>query len=182
MGSLGSLEAPEAPEGATESHKWVTKEPRRRMESHGELRKGGTVSRRRTERHEEPRRSMGSHTGPRRAKESHIGTWRTTENQREARRDRRATERHGRATEGHGELKRATERHVEPRRDKESHGESQRATWSHRRENERETYTEPYARSGKSLPLRLSALAVKSNSLPCGHAASSSGLLGVREA
>ena len=85
-------------------------------------------------------------------------------------------------TECHGELERATERHVEPRRDKESHGESQRATWSHGRENERETYTEPYARSGKSLPLRLSALTVKSNSLPCGHVASSSGLLGVREA
>ena len=126
MGSLGSLEAPEAPEGATENHKWVTKEPRRRMESHGELRKGGTESRRRTERHEEPRRSMGSHTGPRRAKESHIGTWRTTENQRETRRDRRATERHGMATECHGELERDTERHVEPRR------ETKRATESHK--------------------------------------------------
>ena len=159
------------------------------MENHGEPRRGGTEPRRRTKRHEEPRRSMGSHTGPRRAKESHIGTWRTTENQRETRRDRRATERHGMATECHGELERATERHVEPRRDKESHGESQRATWSHRRENERETYAEPskttfaaFARSGKSLPFRLPALAVKSNSSPCGHAAPSSGLLGVREA
>ena len=83
-----SLGSQGAPEGATESHKWVTKERRRGPESHGEPRKGAQShgdARRRTERHKEPRRGMESHRGPRMAKECHRRTWRATENQREPR-------------------------------------------------------------------------------------------------
>ena len=93
-----SLESQGAPEGATESHEWVTKEPRRGMESHGDPRKGSTGPRRRTERHEEPRRSMQSHTAPQGSQREPQGDM---ESDGESKRGTDRPQSHGEAREGH---------------------------------------------------------------------------------
>ena len=95
----GSLRRQGAPEGATESHEWITKEPRRGMESEGRHRA--------TETHGEARRATEKHAEPHRA----------TAGQREPQRD---MERHGETAEprrGTGDPRSVTESQREPQSD-----------------------------------------------------------------